>query len=602
MAALVALCVYAPALRYGFVWDDRTLIVEDVRLRSISALVPAITGDFFSASSDVAPYGYFRPTVTLSYAWDLWIWGERAIGFHLTNIVAHAVVSAGVCALGTSLGMRPVAALLAGLLFAVHPIHLESVAWISGRTDVFAALLLLPYMFLVDARSTRAAMIGGVALAAALCAKELAIVGPCIAWLCKPACRRPRTLWIAGVVIGAYALLRLGVIPVRPSPGPPHGAWNHVTSALSALPAYLGMAVPWSQSPYLQWPPASGLLDPRTIFGLASLTAAGALAVALPGVGPLLASAFVSLVPALNFIRVAAPNDMGFPTAERFAYLPSLFFALGIARALPLESRRGVAFASVLVVGFAGLTTARLPMWRDDLSLFTAAHAQSPTATLVASQLAIALRHEGRDEEALACVRETMMALRSRGEEVPTTLFTTLVNLMVEQGNLEEAEQLLRERIQSGDDSSILLYNLGVVRELRGDDLLARQSFETAVKARPDFVVAWMAKGVIELRQHDTASAVRSFRQVTKINPRHADGFHMLGLALNQRGKTAAAVAALLRSADLDPTGVESRLDAAILLRELNPLKADALVEEAIFIQPTNARALSLREAMHAAR
>src|SRR5205814_1877512 len=80
---------------------------------------------------------FFRPLIALSFFLDVKLWGLTPAGFHLTNVLAHVLVSLGVLRLAARVTGSEVGALSAGLLFAIHPAHSESVAFISGRTDVF---------------------------------------------------------------------------------------------------------------------------------------------------------------------------------------------------------------------------------------------------------------------------------------------------------------------------------------------------------------------------------------------------------------------------------------------------------------------------------
>ena len=97
-----------------------------------------MTSDFFYRAEFELSYGYYRPVTTLSYVFDHWLWGLKPFGYHLTNLLLHAICSVSVGLILIRLDFDPEPALLTALLFAVHPIHSENVAWISGRTDLLA--------------------------------------------------------------------------------------------------------------------------------------------------------------------------------------------------------------------------------------------------------------------------------------------------------------------------------------------------------------------------------------------------------------------------------------------------------------------------------
>src|SRR5262245_38336889 len=139
--ALVAIAVYVPALAGGFVWDDQALIVENTGIRSWSHLGEILSRDFFHLHDDPQPYGYYRPIITLSYLLEYHAWGLEPIGYHATNVLMHAAGTMLVALILRRLRFQDGVCFSVALLFAVHPIHTENVAWIAGRTDLFAFVL-----------------------------------------------------------------------------------------------------------------------------------------------------------------------------------------------------------------------------------------------------------------------------------------------------------------------------------------------------------------------------------------------------------------------------------------------------------------------------
>ena len=135
--AALAAAVYVNALANGLVWDDP--IVLDRQLRAFRTL-----GDLLVTPRNIPQYSpdYYRPLTTLSYLLDHAIGGSGPLMFHLSVVVFHVVTTFLVFRFGLALfSGAPVAVLAAGIgaaLFAVHPIHSESVAWGAGRSDVLA--------------------------------------------------------------------------------------------------------------------------------------------------------------------------------------------------------------------------------------------------------------------------------------------------------------------------------------------------------------------------------------------------------------------------------------------------------------------------------
>ena len=141
IAALVAFGVYANTLRHEFVWDGPTIIKQQVTAfhsaREIFFPSEGIVG--------VVDLHYYRPLVMLSYIADDALWDGAPSGFHLTNVLLHVICTVLVFFLTRAIlarfEERDSGALVAALLFGVHPIHTESVAWMVGRSDVMGAIL-----------------------------------------------------------------------------------------------------------------------------------------------------------------------------------------------------------------------------------------------------------------------------------------------------------------------------------------------------------------------------------------------------------------------------------------------------------------------------
>jgi hypothetical protein len=219
--AMIAMAIYTPTLRYGFTYlDDNNLILDQQELLAKpSALYKVFGHSFFNDPSDA----YYRPVVNLTFAVNALLGGVCPFGYHLVNCLLHALACVLLLALLRGLGFNPWAALVAALIFAVHPANAASVAWIPGRNDAlfgccaFAGSLFLMY----DARRPAWALkIGhGACMAFALFTIETAVCLPIIfgvlLWLEKGsgAFKRRQWMWVSWVIaFAAYALARHAVI------------------------------------------------------------------------------------------------------------------------------------------------------------------------------------------------------------------------------------------------------------------------------------------------------------------------------------------------------------------------------------------------------
>lgn len=145
LIVVLTFAVYANSLQGEFIWDDKDLIVDNSYIKNWSNLDTNLTKDFFYRSQDKGKVGYYRPVITLSYMLDYSLWKQNSSGYHLTNLIFHVLNSVTIYLLVLLLSGSLICSLLVSLLFAVHPIHTESVSWIAGRTDLIASFFLFSF-------------------------------------------------------------------------------------------------------------------------------------------------------------------------------------------------------------------------------------------------------------------------------------------------------------------------------------------------------------------------------------------------------------------------------------------------------------------------
>ncbi len=143
---------YYPAIYGGFVWDDGSYIQRNHLVKDISLKTLKVTFSQFSVSN-------YHPVTILSYAWEYLFFGLNPLPYHVVNIVLHLVNCIFVFFFLFSLTRSIPAAFITGLLFGIHPLHVESVAWISGRKDLLYTLFfmggLLSYLAYIRQRQVR---------------------------------------------------------------------------------------------------------------------------------------------------------------------------------------------------------------------------------------------------------------------------------------------------------------------------------------------------------------------------------------------------------------------------------------------------------------
>ena len=241
LVVLAAVAVYANTLRNGFVYDDLHQVLEDPRIRGLGGL-----SDIFSSgvwSFKWGPSSYYRPMMQLSYLLTYQVAELSPWAYHLVNTLLHAGATLALYALGLRVladqrRAALAAATVAALVFAVHPLHTEPVAWIAAVGDLqlalYGLLSILLYLRALDGR--RWAHVGALACyALALLSKEPAVVLPAILLAVDLLWSRQRSLRDAVIRLTPFALLTVGYFVVRTvvlggvAPGSAPGASPSVT-------------------------------------------------------------------------------------------------------------------------------------------------------------------------------------------------------------------------------------------------------------------------------------------------------------------------------------------------------------------------------------
>lgn len=488
----LALLAYANTLGHGFVWDD-PISLE----RWLPALPTAWSAFFPPPGIPQFPPDYYRPLQLLSYRLDRAIGGGAPWAFHLSLVLAHACATVLVFAAGLRLFERVPAgrwaAAIAAALFAAHPIHSESVAWMAARPDVMVAVLglaaLLAYSR-AERSDGRPSVVAAALLFAALLCKEnaaaLLVLVPFSPLILAPPKTRPRSArgakrrvatsgalpmaallpFVAAALL--YLFLRLAALG-RLLPAASEARSSLPLALVAAAGTYLRLLfVPHPQNAYITELPVGG---PELV---GSLLAVVGFVVFLGWAWrrndrPLsFALAWMALTLAPSLVLVADPA--GAPIAERYLYLPSIGFCwavgalLGRARARGFRRATSVTVAFLVVAGFA-LTVERNRVWQDNLSLWRDTAAKNATDGLPLRNLATATLAGG---DSAAAERLFHEALARRNDAYGQyTIYNNLGTLALARGDDAGAERHYRTAfaLQPTADCS---YNLGLIALRRG--------------------------------------------------------------------------------------------------------------------------------------
>ncbi|MFI5346391.1 MAG: glycosyltransferase family 39 protein [Elusimicrobiota bacterium] len=416
-AALAAACsgatalVFLPSIRFPFLnWDDGVNVIGNANLNFGGA------GAWWMLTG--SSLGHWHPLTWLTLAADRAVWGGSPSGFHLTNVLLHAL-NAGLFFLLArrlllSVDVRQeradAGAAFAALFWALHPLRVESVAWISERRDVLSAAFILAsalaYLRGADEgdgdagrRWRRRALAFG---AAAMASKVFAIVLPAV-FLVLDAGRRGRPRWkeklpwLAPVAVALYFNLAAQAESEAAVSWSVFGLKARLAQASYGLAFYAWKTV---------WPANLGPLYERSLllepapFVLSAVAVAAAAALAWSQRKRFPRPARMALVYVLLALPALGLFKSGRMTAaDRYSYLPALPLSLLAGAALVSVSSRRIAMAAALgAIGALGFLTSRqLPVWSSDVSLWARACQVSPLSYFARLKLASAEENAGLD-------------------------------------------------------------------------------------------------------------------------------------------------------------------------------------------------------------
>jgi tetratricopeptide (TPR) repeat protein len=520
--ALLTFLAFSPTLSHGFLatWDDGEYVLRNEPIRELSLRTLAWAFTSFHAHA-------WAPVTWLSYAVDHALWGLDPFGFHLTNVLLHAIDAGLVFALALALldaaapglprARARAAALLAALVWSVHPLRVESVAWVTERKDVLAALFGLgaTLAWLRHARTppTPARRRGAHAAALGLYALSLGA---------KPALV---TLPLALLLLDWFPLRRLateGARRVLLEKLPWLALSGAATLATIAAHQDVGLGADWGT------PASHALVALRATWEYLRLTAwpaglgpfhlhpvrvaPGDLAYMLPALAvlavtgatfwqarrrPALAAGWlgylVLVAPGLGSAQVSAAA-----MADRFSYFPAIPLTLLAAGGLaalagrlpsPAALRAAVAASAAVLAVLLGLTLRQASFWRDDVALWSRAIDLQPHASgRTYYQRAGAHRLRGDWRSALADVDEALAIATAKRYWGIQEIHAERARILVLAGDLEGAVADLTRALQTAtgrERGDRLRERAELYRALGRDDLAGADLREAGEAPQP---------------------------------------------------------------------------------------------------------------------
>jgi Flp pilus assembly protein TadD len=616
--ALLVLVSYLPAIAGGFVWDDDDYVTANANLTEPGGLAR------IWLEPKASPQ--FYPMVFTGFWVERRLWGLHPAGYHAVNVALHLCNALLLWRL-LALAGAPLA-WSAAAVFALHPLQVESVAWVAERKNVLSGCFYL---------------LAGISYLPVLG------IGPETASAGRPR-RRVGTAWAGAFALFACALLSKSVTATLPVVLLLLAWWRRgrvtardaaLTLPFFALGAVSGLFTAWLEKAHVGaaswrwaltldervviagknfwfylakflWPSSLSFTYPRwqphgyPWWHLAAPLAAVGLALLLwrlrarLGRGPLAALLFsaATLAPALGFVDFY-PMRFSF-VADHFAYLAIIGPALGLAGAAAAGARlarempagraaeRGArAAAGALVLVLAVLTWQRCGAFRDEETLWRDTLAKNPAATSARVNLALLLTNRGANDEALGLLAAALAA-----EPGAPDILYNLGNVHRALGHPVEAESGYRAAVLAAPNFSRARVALAALLLDRRRPSEAAVELREAARRSPDFPGVHPLLGAALVMAGDDAGAIQAFEEGLRRTPRDGEAHRELGLLYSRRGEPVKARQHLLRAVELSPADPAARFDLGQLLERLgDPDAAAERYREALRIQPDFAEA-----------
>ncbi|HEX9485242.1 MAG TPA: tetratricopeptide repeat protein [Gemmatimonadaceae bacterium] len=585
---IAALCIVSatvlafwPTAHNGWVsWDDTFNFLSNAHYRGLG-------GEQLSWMWSTFHLGHYTPLTWMTLGLDFKLWGMQPGGYHLTSLLLHTVnavlwyhlalrllVLARVFGTTTALNDRRtiVSAVFAALLFAIHPLRVESVAWITERRDVVSLLFCFSSVlaYLQSRKHTEAldAWYWAALLffVAALLSKAIAVTLPVVLLVLNAYPLRrlrgisaPQSLRVYLELAPFFALAAGAVVLTLVALEPPEQlslAQKVLVSAYSLCFYIVKLLVPVRLSPLYEMPAAVKIGDPTLVAGAILAVALSALAFAVRHRWPGLATCWlVFVIVSLPLLGIVQNGPQ--IAADRYTYHSAAALTLPVAAGFGflLERRRRLVYpAGVAIVMVLGaLTWRQTEFWRDGATLWTRAIEMDDASGIAHSALASEYYAQNRVTEGLAQSRRA-------AELAPT---------------YAEAHN-----------------NLGIGLTRTGDADGARAEYLRALELKPVYDEAENNIGVLLGRSGDLSGAISHYRRALFINDENADAHVNLGNALLRKKQPNEAIAEYQRALEIRPSDADAELNWGVALANGNDLAgAVTHFRAALAIDPAHAEA-----------
>jgi len=492
----IVLLVVATLTAYWGVWELGFVGYDDPDYLSANPVVQeGLSAEGASWAFTTHHAANWHPLTWLSLQLQVTLFGPGPGAAHTANLVLHLLAACILFLFLEEATGHALRSLFVALVFALHPTHVESVAWIAERKDVLSAVFgfgsLWAWSRYARTGQSRAYLTAACLLALGLSSKQMLVSWPFLflvlnRWPQPRQLSRREELREQLPMLGICLIAGLATLWAQSAGGAMAssyelGLWPRLANAVVAFWRYVGLMF-WPASlavfyphPYLT-PAMNGI--PVWQIAVASAGIVG-LAAALPRLRAPVRVGWIwyalTLLPVLGLLQVGPQSH-----ADRYTYIPFVGLCIALAWSLRTPRWLGALLLGGAVVGMVLGTRAQLPAWKDDEALYAKALRHTQHNWLAAGNLSSHYLEQGRNEEAQALLRRGLAA----NPEAPVLLFN-MGNIEFERGDLGAAMRYYERAIQSDSGHHDALNNLGRVLSIQGDDAAAVAYLERAHELHP---------------------------------------------------------------------------------------------------------------------
>jgi tetratricopeptide (TPR) repeat protein len=596
--AALTLIVYLPVRRFDFVnWDDPSYLTGNPHVQqglTWANVVWAIT---------TAHTPYWHPMTWLSHMLDVTVFGMDPGAHHVTNLILHLANTLLVFYLLRRMTAAARPALFVAAVFGVHPLHVESVAWLAERKDVLSAFFLLltiaAYLRYVQRPSPSQYGLVAAGYALALMSKPMVVTLPVVLLLLDfwplHRLRRGSAGFLVVEKLPLFALAAataVATVVVQQHVG--------AVAALSALPvrvrlanatvsgvAYIGKAI---------WPTHLAAFYPLRLHAAWLVAAAAALLASATWLAWRLRTShpyvltgwlwyLVTIAPVAGLIQAGQQG-----LADRFMYIPLIglliIAAWGISTVRLAAAPKWIA-AIAVVLACAAAARVQVYAWANSTTLWEHAIAATPPNSIAYEKLGDAVRERGDVARAEKLYRTAL------GITAPTDVGDRAITLnslglvLFDQGKLEDASRSFSEAVRLNPGFAEAQNNCANALAGEGRYREAIEHYTAALRLDPLFTDAHVGLAAALISTGQPAAAVAHYRQALQAEPSLGEARSGLGAALTLLGQDSAAMTELTEALRLRPDLPSAHLNLAILLaRQGRREEARQHLEAALAVNP----------------